>query len=251
MPAECDRPTEHLPSLLDRCKSGDSAAREAIILRFLPYARHLARRYGGRGQPLDDLYQVASVGLIRAVDKYDPERGDSFLAFATPTIIGELRRHFRESAWCVRVPRALQDRARQVAKAEQELRATSTCAPTIEVIADRLGVAPGEVAEARGALKAYWPASLDTRDGAEEGEESALGDTLGQWDAEYERVETRVGLVAELPRLRPDERKAVLLRFGGEQTQTEIAGRLGVSQMQVSRLLRNAVTAVAAALELV
>jgi RNA polymerase sigma-B factor len=251
MPAERDRSADDLSALLRRCKSGDSRARETVILRFLPYARHLARRYAGRGQPLEDLYQVASVGLIRAVDKYDPGRGDSFVAFATPTIIGELRRHFRDVAWCVRVPRTLQDRARRVARAEEEIRAKSAHTPTMESIASQLGVAPGEVAEARDALKAYWPASLDAGDAAEGGEATALGDTLGACDAEYDRVETRIGLVAELPRLRPDERRAVLLRFGGEQTQSEIAGRLGVSQMQVSRLLRHATAVVAAALELV
>jgi RNA polymerase sigma-B factor len=250
IPAERDRSADDFPALLSRCKTGDARARETVILRFLPYARHLARRYAGRGQPLDDLYQAASVGLIRAVDKYEPERGDSFVAFATPTIIGEIRRHFRESAWCVRVPRTLQDRARRVAKVEEELRAKSARPPTMELIANQLGVDPGEVVEARAALKAYWPASLDTAQEAEDGEPRALGNTLGKVDAEYERVETRIGLVAELPRLRPDERKAVLLRFGGEHTQSEIAGRLGVSQMQVSRLLRHACATMAAALQL-
>jgi RNA polymerase sigma-B factor len=244
------RSARDLRTLFNRCSAGDARAREAIIVGFLPYARQLARRYRGRGELVEDLYQAASVGLIKAVDRYEPERGGSFVAYAAPTILGEIRRHFRDKTWPVHVPRSVQERGGRVACAQEELRARSGSDPTTEVIARQLGLELGEVAEAQGALKAYRPGSLDATYAAEDGQRLALSETVGELDPEYERVETSVGYEHALRRLQPRERKVLLLRFGGELTQGEIARRIGVSQMHVSRILRNATAALAAAPEL-
>ena len=239
-----------LRTLFTRRSAGDARAREAIILRFLPYARRLARGYEGRGEPVEDVYQAASVGLIKAVDRYDPERGESFVAFARPTILGEIKRHFRDTTWRVHVPSAVQERACQLARAEDEIRATSGANATREVIARHLGVELGEVAEAQGALQANRPGSLDASYAAEDGQPLTLRETIGEFDSAYERLETSVGWGDVLRRLHPRERKVLLLRFGGEFTQAEIARRIGVSQMHVSRILRNAGAALAASPEL-
>lgn len=234
-----------LGTLFEQHSAGSARAREEIIVAFLPYAHYLARRYRGRGEPVDDLYQAASVGLIKAVDRYESARGCSFLTFATPTIIGEIRRHFRDRTWPMHVPRSIHDRARQVARAEADLRARFGSEPTIEMVATHLGLKLGEVAEARGALNAYRPRSLDTTSAADHGGQLALKETIGDLDPEYERVETSAGCVHALGGLEPRDRKVLLLRFGGELSQHEIAKRIGVSQMQVSRILRNAIAAMA------
>jgi len=244
------RSARDLRTLFSRCSAGDARAREAIIVGFLPYARQLARRYRGRGELVEDLYQVASVGLIKAVDRYEPARGGSFVAYAAPTILGEIRRHFRDKTLPAHVPRSVQVRAGRVARAQEELRARSGSDPTTEVIASHLGLELCEVAEAQGALKAYRPGSLDATCAAEDGQRLALSELVGELDAEYERVETSVGYEHALRRLHPRERKVLLLRFGGEFTQAEIARRIGVSQMHVSRILRNATAVLSAAPEL-
>ena len=239
-----------LRTLFRRCSAGDARAREAIILRFLPYARRLARLYEGRGEPREDVYQAASVGLINAVDRYEPERGESFVAFARPTILGEITRHFRDTTWRVHVPRSVQERACQLTRAQDEIRATSGANAPTEVIARHLGLELGEVAEAQGALQANRPGSLDATYAADDGQRLTLRETIGEFDSAYERLETSVGWGEVLRRLQPRERKVLLLRFGGEFTQDEIARRIGVSQMHVSRILRNAAAALAAAPEL-
>jgi RNA polymerase sigma-B factor len=244
------RSARDLRTLFSRCSAGDARAREAIIVGFLPYARQLARRYRGRGELVEDLYQVASVGLIKAVDRYEPARGGSFVAYAVPKILGEIRRHFRDNTWPAHVPRSVQERAGRVARAQEELRARSGSDPTTEVIARHLGLELCQVAEAQRALKAYRPGSLDATYAAEDGQWLALSEIVGELDPEYERVETFVGYEHAFQRLHPRERKVLLLRFGGELTQGEIARRIGVSQMHVSRILRNATAALAAAPEL-
>ena len=233
-----------------RCSAGDARAREAIILRFLPYARRLARRYEGRGEPVEDVYQAASVGLVKAVDRYEPERGESFVAFARPTILGEIKRHFRDTTWRVHVPRAVQERACQLTRAQDEIRATSGANASTEEIARHLGLELGELAEAQGALQANRPGSLDATYATEDGQRLTLRETIGEFDSAYERLETSVGWGDALRRLHPRERKVLLLGFGGEFTQDEIARRIGVSQVHVSRILRNAAAALAAAPEL-
>ena len=242
--------TRGLGVLFSRCARGDAVAREEIIVGFLPYAHHLARRYEGRGEPLDDLRQSASVGLIKAVDRYEPTREVSFVAFAEPTIIGELRHHFRDTTWKVHLPRTVQDRALKVAEAHDRLRQRSGAEPTTKVIATDLGLGTGEVAEAQHALRANQPRSLDTTLATDDGQRQPLGESLGEVDPEFERVDTRLRWRSALPRLQPRERRAFVMKFGRELSQDEIASRVGVSQMHVSRMLRGSAAEVAEALDL-
>jgi RNA polymerase sigma-B factor len=237
--AGADWRARDLRALFRRCSAGDAQAREAIIVRFLPLARRLARRYEGRGEPLEDLVQAASVGLIKAVDRYSPDRGDAFPAYARPMILGELRRHFRDKTWRVHVPRPMKERAGRVLRADDEARRVSGSAEP-DAIARSLGIGPQEVVEARRALEAYRPRSLDATYTAPDGDQIALGEVIGVRDSEYERVEISIGIRRALLTLRPRDRKVLLLRLAGELTQDEIARRIGISQMHVSRILRKA-----------
>jgi RNA polymerase sigma-B factor len=208
-------------------------------VRFLPLARRLAWMYEGRGEPIEDLCQAASVGLIQAVDRYSSERGDAFPAYARPMILGEIRRHFRDTTWRVHVPRPVRERAARVLRAEKDLGSASGSA-TPEAIANYLGIGRDEVAEARHALAAYSPGSLDASHGASDGDAHALREVIGDDDVDYERVELSVGIRRALLTLKPRDQKVVLLRLAWELSQDEIAVRVGVSQMHVSRILRNA-----------
>lgn len=221
--------------LLSRCSAGDAHARETIILRFLPLARHLARIYEGRGEPIEDLCQAASVGLIKAVDQYSPERGDAFPAYARPMILGEVRRHFRDTTWRVHVQRPMKERAARVLRAEKELVGVPGSSNP-DAVASYLGMAPNEVAEARRALAAQWPGSLDEPDR----DALALRDLVGAEESGYERVEISVGIRRTLLTLKPRDQRVLLLRLVCELSQEEIAGRVGVSQVHVSRILRKA-----------
>jgi RNA polymerase sigma-B factor len=234
-------------TLLGRCSAGDLVAREAVIIRLLPYARSVARRYSGRGEPLDDLYQAASVGLIKAVDRYDPERGVSFLTYAQFRIVGEIRNHFRAATRRVHVPRSLQDRASSIARARDELRAASGSEPTPETLATHLDISVHEVTEAEHALRATRPQSLDSPATRDDPHGPSVGDQIGQPEPGYERVDSALWCRDALQRLQARERDVVLLRFGGELTQDDIARRVGVSQMQVSRILRSAVATMTSA----
>ncbi|HEY4827826.1 MAG TPA: sigma-70 family RNA polymerase sigma factor [Solirubrobacteraceae bacterium] len=229
----------NLEALFRRYAAGDRRAREAIIVRFLPLARRVAREYDGRGEPLDDLVQVASVGLIRAVDRYSPDRGDGFAPYARAMMVGEIRQHFRDRTWRVHVPRPTRDRAAQVLLADEALvQDSSSTRP--EAIAEFLRIAPEEVIEARGALDAYRPASLDTPHARPNGDSMTLHEILGAGDPVYERVEMSVGVRRALLALKPRDRKILMLRLVCELTQEEIASRIGLSQMQISRILRSA-----------
>ena len=234
-----------LSALFRRCSAGDTSARETIIVRFLPLARRLARIYEGRGEPIEDLYQAASVGLIRAVDRYSPERGVGFPAYARAMILGEVRRHFRDTTWRVHVPRPVRECAGRVLRAEKEL-STVLGAATPETVATYLGIGHREVVEARRALEAYSPRSLDTTRIAPDGNTFPLRDVIGGEDVEYERIEVSVGIRRALLTLKPRDQKILLLRLGRELSQHEIARRIGLSQMQVSRILRNAGVALTA-----
>jgi RNA polymerase sigma-B factor len=242
-----DLPLCDLRTLFRRSSARDPRAREAIIVRFLPLARRLARQYEGRGEPAEDLYQAASVGLIKAVDRYSPERGTSFAAYARPVIQGEIRRHFRDTTWRVHVPRAVKECAGRVAHADVELRPPLGSLSTTEAIAEHLGLEPGEVAEARRALQASRPGSLDATDVGHDEHGHPLRDVVGGLEPEYERAEVAVGIGHALRGLKPRDRKVLLLRLCYELTQDEIAGRIGVSQMHVSRILRRAGAALTAA----
>ena len=239
------RAARDLSALFRRCSAGDRRAREEIILRFLPYARRLAWIYEGRGEPIEDLRQTASVGLIKAVDRYSPERGDGFLAYARPMILGEIRRHFRDTTWRVHVPRPVREHALAVLLAEKELWTASGAAEPA-AIANYLGIGREEVTEARRALEADSPRSLDASYIASDGHALPLSEVIGADDLAYARVELSVGIRQALLTLKPRDQKVLLFRLAWEMSQDEIAGRVGLSQMHVSRILRKAGAALTA-----
>ena len=214
----------------------EPALRDQLIEAHLGLAEYLARRFSNRGEPLDDLVQVASLGLVKAVERFDPDRGLEFTTFATPTIVGELKRHFRDKGWAVRVPRRVQELHLRVTGVIDDLQLELGRSPTVAEIAVRAGTSEDEVIEAMDAGSAYRSASLDAGRSGDEETPGLLGQ-LGQIDPELVRAERRAALgplIAELP-----EREQVMLylRFYEGKTQSEIAKRLGISQMHVSRLL--------------
>jgi RNA polymerase sigma-B factor len=221
----------------DPCRA---AMRDRAIEAWLPLARHLAHRYSGRGEPTDDLVQTATVGLIKAVDKFDPERGVDFAGYAIPTIIGEIKRHFRDRTWSVRVPRRLQELRLAITEANATLTHNLGRSPTVADIAVHLGVTEEEVLEGLEGARAYNATSLSTPISADGTTE--LGDTLGGEDTEFELAETRVALGPALASLDEREQKILTLRFYGNLTQSQIAEQVGISQMHVSRLLTKALT---------
>lgn len=213
--------------------------REAIVDRTLPLADHVARRYRNRGEPIDDLVQAARVGLVNAVNRFDPDNGADFLSFAIPTIMGEVRRHFRDYGWAVKVPRRLKDLQGQLVKARAELSQQIGRAPTPSEVAGHLGIEREAVMEATIASSNYSTLSTDVQASAD-GEFRSVGDTLGDVDPNIDKVvdlETVRPLIAALPER---ERTVLLLRFFESMTQTQIAERMGYSQMHVSRLLAQA-----------
>jgi RNA polymerase sigma-B factor len=229
--------------LFDRYRStGDRDARDAIVDRFLPLAYHLARRYRGGGDHLDDLMQVASVGLLSAIDRYDPDRGIAFSSFAVPTILGEIKRYFRDKGWMVRVPRELQERSLFVDRLADELERELGRAPTAAQIAERMDSSVEHVLEARAASWAHHGISLDRPSGADdEDERRTLGDTLGFTDEAFGHAENSATLDHMLAGLSDRERTVLNLRFREDLTQAEIGERVGLSQMHVSRIIRQAI----------
>jgi RNA polymerase sigma-B factor len=219
----------------------DPAARAALVERFLPMAKTLARRYHGGGEPLDDLVQVASLGLLKAIDRFDPERGIAFSSFAVPTILGELKRHFRDKGWSLRVPRDLQELALRVERASELLVHELRRAPTPSEIADRLEVSIEQVIEARQAAAAHRADSLDRLSSDDDQDTRQLVDRLGGEDPGYRQAERSATLGSLMSVLSDRERELLRLRFAEDLTQSEIGDRVGISQMQVSRLLRKAV----------
>ncbi|MFD4293276.1 SigB/SigF/SigG family RNA polymerase sigma factor [Rhodococcus sp. NPDC058532] len=213
-----------------------SAVRDEIITRALPLAEHIARRFRGRGEAQDDLIQVARLGLLSAVDRFDVDRGTDFIAFAVPTIMGEIRHHFRDAGWSMRVPRKLKDLHLAIARAVETLSQTLGRSPSAGEIAREIGVDPVEVAEGLLASSAYQTVSIDA--GARDGDaEAPLLDALGEDDDALENVEGLVTIAPAVNRLPERERTILVLRFFSGLTQTQIAERLGISQMHVSRLL--------------
>ena len=215
-----------------------AALRAALTTRCLPFAGRMARRYRGRGEALEDLEQVARLGLVKAVDRYDPERG-SFTAYAVITISGEIKRHFRDRTWGVHVPRRVQDLSLEAGHASVGLIAELARTPTPAEVAERLRVPESAVLEAFRSAAGYSPASLNAPVGRGDGV-AEVGDLLGEVDAELESVDDRVTVAGLLLRLPARERRILALRFYGNGTQAEIAAELGVSQMHVSRLLSRA-----------
>ncbi|MDT0527890.1 SigB/SigF/SigG family RNA polymerase sigma factor [Micromonospora sp. DSM 115977] len=214
-------------------------ARDDLVRFALPFAGRLARRYRGRGEPLEDLEQVARLGLVNAVDRYDPERG-SFTAYAAITIVGEIKRHFRDRTWGVHVPRRLRDLILEVGQATSALTSELSRAPTVAELAERLETPQEEVLAALESAAGYSPASLNAPVGGESSAE--FGDLVGESDNALESVDDRVTVSGLLHRLPWRERRILAMRFYGNQTQAEIAARFGISQMHVSRLLSRALT---------
>ena len=219
----------------------DQAARDALVERFLPLATQLARRYHRGNEPLDDLVQVASVGLLKAIDRFDPARGTAFSSFAVPTIAGELKRHYRDKSWAVRVPRDLQELALRVDRATDRLVHQLGRAPTASEIADDLGVTIEQVLEAHEAAAAYRADSLDRPGSDEDQDATRVGDTLGIEEPGYRQAEDSATVESMVSVLSDREREILRLRFVEDLTQSEIGDRVGLSQMHISRLLRQAV----------
>jgi len=223
--------------------AGDAAARQELVERYLRLAQKLARRYARSSEPLEDLEQVASLGLVRAVDRFDASRGTTFSTFAVPTILGELRRHFRDRTWSLRVPRDVRDLAAAVERAADALMAELGRSPSAAELADALGRSVEDVVAAREAALAYRCDSLDRPMRGDDADGAAtLADRLGATDDELSRAEDEV-LLDQLATavLSERDRKVIRLRFQHDLLQREIAERIGVSQMQVSRILRDAV----------
>jgi len=219
-------------------RDGDQASREALVRRFMPLARSLARRYGHSSEPFEDLLQVASLGLLNALDRFDAEQGHSFQAFAVPTILGEMRRYFRDSGWAVHVPRGAQERALKVRGAQERIANERGHTPTVNQLAEYLELDIEQIIDALQAIQAYDTVSLDAPRPGADGDLTAYGESLGSDDERYELVELNATVTAVIGHVPPRERLILRLRFLEDLTQTEIARRVGISQMQVSRLLR-------------
>jgi RNA polymerase sigma-B factor len=233
---------ENLALLFERWqRDGDRDARAALAERFMPLARALARRYLGTQEPIEDLMQVAYLGLIKAIDRFDAARGNHFAAYAVPTILGELRRHFRDTAWAVHVPRGSQERAMEVERAREVLSTRRGHAPTVGEIAQYLERDQEEVLDAMQVSTARGAVSLDAPrpGGGEEGELEARAESIGSDDEGYELVEERSAVAHALASLPAREQRVVRLRFEQEMTQSQIAAEVGLSQMQISRVLRH------------
>jgi RNA polymerase sigma-B factor len=217
-----------------------AALREQVIRAWLPMAHRLTHRYARRGEPFDDLVQTATVGLIKAVDGYDPARGVDFVAYAIPTILGEIKRHFRDRTWAIRVPRRVQEMRIAINQAHGTLSQTLGRVPTIADIAAHLNTGEDAVLEGLEGAGHYRAVSLSTPVGVDHGRE--LGDLVGAPDDDYDLVELRTALGPAIAALTERERRILMLRFYGNQTQSQIAAQIGVSQMHISRLIAGALT---------
>ena len=217
---------------------GDLQAREQLIEQYMSLVRSLARRYSYRGEQLDDLVQIGSIGLIKAIDRFDIDRGVELTTYATPNIIGEIKRHFRDRGWAVRVPRGLQELNVQLSKLIEQLTVQLGRSPTIPELAKAAGVEEEEVLEALESGRAYTSLSLSSGGGSEDGEELDPLESLGELEHQYEVSEDRAVLAPGFKVLDERERKIIQLRFFDGLTQSQIAQQIGISQMHVSRLIR-------------
>ena len=233
--------------LISYHRSGDQDARERVLVELMPLVRALASRYSGRGEPLEDLVQVGSVGLIKAVDRFDVDRGVEFSSYAVPTIVGEIRRHFRDKAWALHVPRRLKELSVRLSRVLDELTTELGRSPTVTELAEAVGAEEEEVIDALDSAHAYSTRSLQAPFD-DEGDDS-LFDMLGVEEPGYGEVEEGSLLDAGLGALDDRERRIVELRFFDEMTQSQIAAELGISQMHVSRLLRRALGAMRGRIE--
>ncbi len=231
-----------------RYRDGDLQAREQLVARFLPLARQLARRYQRASEPLDDLLQVASMGLIKAIDRFDPDREIAFSSYAVPTILGEIKRHFRDRTWAVRVPRDLQELTLKVDRAVAKLSEDLRRQPSVAEIGAAVGADEEEVLEALQAGGAYRAISFEApRGGTGEEDVTTLADSIGVDEEGFDRAEDRATLARLLASVTPREREVLRMRFEEDMTQAEIGAIIGVSQMQVSRVIRQALARLRAA----
>jgi RNA polymerase sigma-B factor len=213
-----------------------TAARDELVHLHLPLVEHCARRFRNRGEPFEDLVQVGTIGLLKSIDRFDLERAVEFSTYATPTIIGEIKRYFRDKGWAIRVPRRLQELRMQIGAATAELTQSLGRSPTPRELAGAIGCSVEEIVEGIESSNAYSTLSLDATDDSEDAGGSML-DAIGVMDENLEHVEIRESLKPLLDALEPREKKILLLRFFKNRTQTQIAEEIGVSQMHVSRLL--------------
>jgi RNA polymerase sigma-B factor len=220
----------------------DPVDRDTLVERFLPLARQLARRYERPEVPFDDLFQVACLGLVNAIDRFDLDRQVAFSSYAVPTILGEIKRYFRDRTWSVRVPRDLQELSLKVDRAVLELDHERQRGPTIAEIVAKVGAGEEDVLEALEASGAYRAASLQAPWGADEDTGDTLGDAIGIEERGFTAAEHRATIDRLMRVITPRERKVLWLRFAGDLTQAEIAEHVGVSQMQVSRIIRQSVS---------
>jgi RNA polymerase sigma-B factor len=219
-------------------REGDEAAREQALVELMPLVRALASRYAGRGEPLEDLVQVGSIGLIKAVDRFDVDRGVDFASYAVPTIVGEIRRHFRDKAWAMHVPRRLKELSLRLSRTLDELTTELGRSPTIAELAASAGVDEEDAIDALDSMNAYSTRSLHAP--FDDSSDDSLSEKLGTDETGYAAVEDGTIIAAGLDALDERERQIVELRFFHELTQSQIASEIGISQMHVSRLLRRA-----------
>ena len=223
---------------LEAGTSEHEALRAALIERHLPLVTFMARKFADRGEPLDDLIQVGTIGLIKAIDRFEISKGFEFSTFATPTIVGEIKRHFRDKTWAVRVPRRLQELGASVTKATTELTQKLDRSPTPKEIAKHLGITVDDVAEALESNAAYSTVSLDVTSETS----TSIGETFGALDEALEGVEYRESLKPLLSQLDDREKRILQMRFFDNLSQSQIATELGISQMHVSRILNKVLT---------
>jgi RNA polymerase sigma-B factor len=224
------------------------AARDDLVHLHLPLVEHCARRFRNRGEPLEDLVQVGTIGLLKAIDRFETERGLEFSTYATPTVLGEIKRYFRDKGWAIRVPRRLQELRMQINGVSAEITQALGRSPTPRELADAIGCSVEEILEGLESANAYATLSLDRGEGDEDGPGSIL-DSIGIEDMNLEHVEVRESLKPLLDRLDPREKRILLLRFFKNMTQSQIAEEIGVSQMHVSRLLNRTLEQLRTSLE--
>ena len=217
---------------------GDTAARDQLVMNHLNLVRFLASKFKNRGEPVEDLVQVGTIGLIKAIDRFDPERGLEFTTYATPTIMGEIKRHFRDKGWSVRVPRRLQELSAKVNQATDELTNQLQHSPSVEEIAEHLGASVEEVLDAMESSSAYSSVPLEGGGSSDDEEAPSVIDHYATEDADLAASDDRIVLEQAIADFSPREQDVIRMRFVDGLTQVEIAERLGISQVQVSRLLR-------------
>ena len=221
-------------------EEGDEEAREQLIVSHINLVRYIAAKFKNRGEPLDDLIQVGTIGLIKAIDRFDPSRGLEFTTYATPTIMGEIKRHFRDKGWTIRVPRRLQELSAKVNSATDELTARLQRSPSIEEVAEYLGTTVDEVLEAMESSSAYSSVPLEAQGGNEDDDAPSVIDRYASVDGDLEASDDRIVLEEVIGEFPEADQQAIRMRFIDGMTQVEIAKRLGISQVQVSRMLRRA-----------